>query len=66
MPSGGGYAYEIWDATQQKGVVANSTIKGLIKEGGAVQVKWRGVIYVATIVKTGSQAHNNDIIELLF
>ena len=56
MPSGGsGYAYVIWDGTQQKSVIASSTIKGTIKEGGAVQAKWRGVMYAATIVKTGSQ-----------
>ena len=55
-PSGGsGYAYVIWDGTQQKSVIASSTIKGTIKEGGAVQAKWRGVMYAATIVKTGSQ-----------
>ena len=58
MPSGGsGYAYVIWDGTQQKSVISHSTIKGTIKEGGEVQAKWRGVMYAATIVKTGSQAH---------
>lgn len=58
MPTSGsthGYAYVIWDGTQQKNVIPSSTIKGIIKEGGAVQAKWRGVMYAATIVKTGSQ-----------
>ena len=31
-----------------------------------MQAKWRGVMYAAIIVKTGSQVHNNDVIELLF
>ena len=37
-----------------KSVISHSTIKGAIREGWAVQAKWRGVMYAATIVKTGS------------
>ena len=49
-----GYAYVIWDGTQQRSVIPNSSIKGTIKEGGTAKAKWKGVMYSITIVKSGS------------
>ena len=51
----GGFSCIIWDGTQQKSVISNTYIKkGAIQEEEKIQAKWRGVMYAATVVKTGT------------
>ena len=51
MPSG--FSYVVWEGTQQKSVIPNTTIQGTVADGSQVKAKWRGQLYDATIIKTG-------------
>ena len=51
MPNG--FSYVVWEETQQRSVISNTSIQGTIADGNKVKAKWRGRLYDATIIKTG-------------